>query len=70
MYRRITSGRYQHLAPPSKVATEKRLRFSGHVIRRPADRLVQGSVTHLYTQPERPAKAGLQTLCGVRFAPP
>ncbi|KAK6736679.1 hypothetical protein RB195_019401 [Necator americanus] len=36
-----TSGRYQHLGPPSKVATENRRRPSGHILRRPADRLVQ-----------------------------
>ncbi|KAK6761251.1 hypothetical protein RB195_022350 [Necator americanus] len=38
VYRRMTSGRHQHLAPPSKV---NRLRFFGHILRRPADRLVQ-----------------------------
>ncbi|KAK6760366.1 hypothetical protein RB195_021729 [Necator americanus] len=37
----MTSGRYQHLAPPSKVAKVNRLRFFGHILRRPADRLVQ-----------------------------
>ncbi|KAK6730866.1 hypothetical protein RB195_007372 [Necator americanus] len=41
VYRRMTSGRYQHLAPPSKVAKVNRLRFFGHVLGRPADRLVQ-----------------------------
>ncbi|KAK6764866.1 hypothetical protein RB195_024983 [Necator americanus] len=41
MYRRIASERYQHLAPPSKIATETRLRFFGHRLKRPADRLVQ-----------------------------
>ncbi|KAK6762962.1 hypothetical protein RB195_023609 [Necator americanus] len=41
VYRRMTRGRYQHLAPPSKVAKVNRLRFFGHILRRPADRLVQ-----------------------------
>ncbi|KAK6764643.1 hypothetical protein RB195_024821 [Necator americanus] len=41
VYQKITHGRYQHLAPPSKVATENRLHFFGHILRRPADRLVQ-----------------------------
>ncbi|KAK6755249.1 hypothetical protein RB195_013931 [Necator americanus] len=40
VYRR-THGRYQHLAPPSKMAKVSRLRFFGHILRRPADRLVQ-----------------------------
>ncbi|KAK6763322.1 hypothetical protein RB195_023869 [Necator americanus] len=37
----MTRGRYQHLASPSKVAKVNRLRFFGHILRRPADRLVQ-----------------------------
>ncbi|KAK6742290.1 hypothetical protein RB195_009878 [Necator americanus] len=41
VYRRMTRGRYQHLAPPSKVAKVNRLRFFGHILRRPADRLIQ-----------------------------
>ncbi|KAK6755533.1 hypothetical protein RB195_014109 [Necator americanus] len=41
VYWRMTRGRYQHLAPPSKVAAENCLRFSGHIIRRLADDLVQ-----------------------------
>ncbi|KAK6728225.1 hypothetical protein RB195_005708 [Necator americanus] len=41
VYRRTTCGRYQHFAPPSKVAEVNRLRFFGHILRRPADRLVQ-----------------------------
>ncbi|KAK6727023.1 hypothetical protein RB195_004992 [Necator americanus] len=41
VYRWMTRGRYQHLAPPSKVAKVNRLRFFGHILRRPADRLVQ-----------------------------
>ncbi|KAK6743369.1 hypothetical protein RB195_010557 [Necator americanus] len=41
VYRRVTRGRYQHLAPPSKVAKVNRLRFFGHILRRPAHRLVQ-----------------------------
>ncbi|KAK6743364.1 hypothetical protein RB195_010554 [Necator americanus] len=41
VYRRMTRGRYQHLAPPSKAAKVNRLRFFGHILRRPADRLVQ-----------------------------
>ncbi|KAK6755995.1 hypothetical protein RB195_014407 [Necator americanus] len=36
----MTRERYQHLAPSSKVATENRLRFFGHILRRPTDRLV------------------------------
>ncbi|KAK6730590.1 hypothetical protein RB195_007197 [Necator americanus] len=41
LYRRITRGKHQHLAPPSKVAKVNRLCFFGHILRRPADRLVQ-----------------------------
>ncbi|KAK6763873.1 hypothetical protein RB195_024270 [Necator americanus] len=41
VYRRMTRGRHQHLSPPSKVAKVNRLRFFGHILRRPADRLVQ-----------------------------
>ncbi|KAK6762585.1 hypothetical protein RB195_023346 [Necator americanus] len=41
VYRRMTRGRCQHLAPPSKVAKVNRLRFFGHILRRSADRLVQ-----------------------------
>ncbi|KAK6757721.1 hypothetical protein RB195_015499 [Necator americanus] len=41
VYRRMTRGRYQHLAPPSKVAKVNRLRFFDHILRRPAHRLVQ-----------------------------
>ncbi|KAK6755500.1 hypothetical protein RB195_014083 [Necator americanus] len=41
VYRRMTRGKHQHLAPPSKVAKVNRLRFFGHILRRPADRLVQ-----------------------------
>ncbi|KAK6735617.1 hypothetical protein RB195_018685 [Necator americanus] len=37
----MTRGRYQHLAPPSKAAKVNRLRFFGHILRRPADRLLQ-----------------------------
>ncbi|KAK6761156.1 hypothetical protein RB195_022282 [Necator americanus] len=37
----MTLGGYQHLALPSKVARVNRLRFYGHILRRPADRLVQ-----------------------------
>ncbi|KAK6761324.1 hypothetical protein RB195_022402 [Necator americanus] len=37
----MTRGKHQHLAPPSKVAKVNRLRFFGHILRRPADRLVQ-----------------------------
>ncbi|KAK6759694.1 hypothetical protein RB195_021332 [Necator americanus] len=40
-YRPMTRGKHQHLAPPSKVAKVNRLRFFGHILRRPADRLVQ-----------------------------
>ncbi|KAK6740199.1 hypothetical protein RB195_008582 [Necator americanus] len=41
VYRRMTRGRHQHLAPPSKVAKVNRLRFFGHILKRPTDRLVQ-----------------------------
>ncbi|KAK6765531.1 hypothetical protein RB195_025439 [Necator americanus] len=41
VYRRMTRGRHQYLAPPSKVAKVNRLRFFGHIVRRPAYRLVQ-----------------------------
>ncbi|KAK6750209.1 hypothetical protein RB195_002293 [Necator americanus] len=41
VYRRMTRGRYQHLAPPSKAAKVNRLRFFGHILRRSADCLVQ-----------------------------
>ncbi|KAK6761796.1 hypothetical protein RB195_022762 [Necator americanus] len=37
----MTRGRYQHLAPPSKVTKVNRLRFFGHILRRPTDRLLQ-----------------------------
>ncbi|KAK6763073.1 hypothetical protein RB195_023687 [Necator americanus] len=43
----MTRGRYQHLAPPSKVAKVNRLRFFGHILRRPADRLVQRVLRNL-----------------------
>ncbi|KAK6765059.1 hypothetical protein RB195_025116 [Necator americanus] len=41
VYRRMTREKHQHLAPPSKVAKVNRLRFFGHILGRPADRLVQ-----------------------------
>ncbi|KAK6741782.1 hypothetical protein RB195_009573 [Necator americanus] len=41
VYRRMTRRKHQHLAPPSKVAKVNCLRFFGHILRRPADRLVQ-----------------------------
>ncbi|KAK6764798.1 hypothetical protein RB195_024934 [Necator americanus] len=37
IYRRMTRGRHQHLAPPSKVAKVNSLRFIGHILRRTAD---------------------------------
>ncbi|KAK6729508.1 hypothetical protein RB195_006512 [Necator americanus] len=37
----MTRGRHQHVAPPSKMAKVNRLRFFGHILRRPADRLLQ-----------------------------
>ncbi|KAK6754470.1 hypothetical protein RB195_013460 [Necator americanus] len=40
IYLRMTK-RYQHLAPPSKVATENRLCFIGHILRRLVDPPVQ-----------------------------
>ncbi|KAK6727868.1 hypothetical protein RB195_005503 [Necator americanus] len=47
VYRRMTRGRHQHLAPPSKAAKVNRLRFFGHILRRPADRLVQRGLRRL-----------------------
>ncbi|KAK6760657.1 hypothetical protein RB195_021932 [Necator americanus] len=41
VYWRMTRGRHQHLAPPSKVAKVSSLRFFGHILKRPSDRLVQ-----------------------------
>ncbi|KAK6731487.1 hypothetical protein RB195_007759 [Necator americanus] len=41
VYPRMTHGRYQHHAPPSRVVKVNRLRFFGHILRRLADRLVQ-----------------------------
>ncbi|KAK6756716.1 hypothetical protein RB195_014881 [Necator americanus] len=35
VYRQMTGGRHQHLAPPSKVARVNHLRFFGHILRRP-----------------------------------
>ncbi|KAK6761747.1 hypothetical protein RB195_022722 [Necator americanus] len=40
VYRRMTYGRYQHLAQPSKGAAENRVCFFRHTLRRPADHLV------------------------------
>ncbi|KAK6735311.1 hypothetical protein RB195_018483 [Necator americanus] len=37
----MTHERYQRFAPPSKVAKVNRLRFFGHIFRRPARRLAQ-----------------------------
>ncbi|KAK6763976.1 hypothetical protein RB195_024346 [Necator americanus] len=37
----MTRGRCQHLARPSKLAKVNLLRFFGHMLKRPADRLVQ-----------------------------
>ncbi|KAK6739828.1 hypothetical protein RB195_008366 [Necator americanus] len=49
VYRRMTHRRYQHqhLGSQSKVATENRLRFFGHILESPADRLVQGVLRSL-----------------------
>ncbi|KAK6740649.1 hypothetical protein RB195_008858 [Necator americanus] len=41
VYQRMTCGRYQHLAPPSKAAKVNRFRFFGHILRISAHRLVQ-----------------------------
>ncbi|KAK6735984.1 hypothetical protein RB195_018945 [Necator americanus] len=46
VYRRMTRG-YQHIALPSKVATENCLHFFFHILRRPADRLVQRVLRNL-----------------------
>ncbi|KAK6747653.1 hypothetical protein RB195_000696 [Necator americanus] len=43
----MTLGRYQYLAPPSKVAKLNRLRFFGHILRRPADRFVRQVLSSL-----------------------
>ncbi|KAK6726555.1 hypothetical protein RB195_004717 [Necator americanus] len=43
----MTRGRHQHFAPLSKVAKVNRLRFFGHILRRPADQLVQRVVRSL-----------------------
>ncbi|KAK6761172.1 hypothetical protein RB195_022294 [Necator americanus] len=37
----MTRRTYQHLAPPSKAATENRLGFFDHIIRTPPDSLVR-----------------------------
>ncbi|KAK6764702.1 hypothetical protein RB195_024869 [Necator americanus] len=37
----MTRGKYQHPAPSSKVATENLHRLFGHILKRPADHLVQ-----------------------------
>ncbi|KAK6762241.1 hypothetical protein RB195_023090 [Necator americanus] len=47
VYRRMTRGRYQHLAPSSKVTKVNRFRFFGHILRRPADCLVQRALRSL-----------------------
>ncbi|KAK6753817.1 hypothetical protein RB195_013041 [Necator americanus] len=47
VHRRMTRGRYQHLAAHSKVATENCLRFFGHILKRSADRLVQRVLSSL-----------------------
>ncbi|KAK6759315.1 hypothetical protein RB195_021109 [Necator americanus] len=41
VYRRMTRGKHQHLAPPSRVAKVNRLRFSGDILTRPAHRILQ-----------------------------
>ncbi|KAK6763782.1 hypothetical protein RB195_024204 [Necator americanus] len=41
VYRRMTRGKRQHLARPSEVVMGNHLRFFGHVMRRPSDRLVK-----------------------------
>ncbi|KAK6744229.1 hypothetical protein RB195_011124 [Necator americanus] len=43
----MTRGRHQHLAPAPKVAKVNRLRFFGHILKRPADRLVQRVLRNL-----------------------
>ncbi|KAK6752165.1 hypothetical protein RB195_003529 [Necator americanus] len=49
----MTRRGYQHFAPPSEVATENRLRFFGHILRRPPDRLVQRVLRVCRTQAGR-----------------
>ncbi|KAK6741450.1 hypothetical protein RB195_009358 [Necator americanus] len=39
-YWQMTHGRYQHLVAPSKATKVNRLRFFGHILRRPADQRV------------------------------
>ncbi|KAK6763416.1 hypothetical protein RB195_023932 [Necator americanus] len=48
-------ARYQHLTPPSKMVIENCLRLFGHVISRPADRLVERVLRSLsYSSWKRP----------------
>ncbi|KAK6729033.1 hypothetical protein RB195_006220 [Necator americanus] len=47
VYRRMTRRRYEHLAQPSKVAEVNRLRFFGHILRRPEDHFVQRVLRNL-----------------------
>ncbi|KAK6752229.1 hypothetical protein RB195_003574 [Necator americanus] len=47
VYRRMTRERYQHLAPPSKVAKINRLRFLGHILRRSVAHPVQRVLRNL-----------------------
>ncbi|KAK6761088.1 hypothetical protein RB195_022234 [Necator americanus] len=43
----MTRGMCQHLTSPSKVTTENRHRFFGHILKRPADHLVQRVLSSL-----------------------
>ncbi|KAK6760333.1 hypothetical protein RB195_021708 [Necator americanus] len=58
MYRRMTRGKFLHFSPPSELVAEKRLRFFGHIIRRPSDRLVQVA---LRSAPRRRRPPGRKT---------
>ncbi|KAK6764812.1 hypothetical protein RB195_024946 [Necator americanus] len=50
MCRQMTRGKHQHLARLSEVFTGNRLRFSGHVMRRPCDRLGHVVLRMIQTQ--------------------
>ncbi|KAK6729059.1 hypothetical protein RB195_006234 [Necator americanus] len=63
----MARGRYEHLAPPSKVAEVNRLRFFGHILRRSADRLVQRVLRSLsYSSWKKPPKTEVLDIGGER----
>ncbi|KAK6749620.1 hypothetical protein RB195_001931 [Necator americanus] len=61
VYGRMTRGRYGHLPPPSKVAKVNRPRFFGHILTRPADRLVQRVLRSLTGETQGFAEYGIVT---------